>query len=69
MVKIDKKGIISALVVGTAVVIGAPLLGGILNTVLAIVPSITLGGISVPHGVIAAGAVAFVANLLVEKFL
>jgi len=59
-----KKWAIEPAIVGTTVVVGAPLIGGVLNSVLSFIPSMMLGGISVPHGIIAAGAAAIVGNFI-----
>ena len=59
-----KKYALEPAIVGTTVVVGAPLVGGILNSLLSFIPSIMLGGISVPHGIIAAGVAAIAGNMI-----
>jgi len=57
-----KTWVIEPAIVGSTVVVGAPMIGGVLNSVLAFIPSVVLGGLSVPHGIVAAGIAAIVGN-------
>lgn len=59
-----KHYVLEPAIVGSTVVIGAPIVGGILNSVLAFIPSFTVGGLSVPHGIIAAGIAAIAGNAI-----
>jgi hypothetical protein len=68
-IKLDKSHIVSAIVVGTIVAIGLVPLSGLFSSFLGFIPSVMIAGVSVPHGVLAAGVLAFAGNLIVEKFL
>lgn len=59
-----KTWVLEPAIVGTTVVVGAPLVGGVLNSVLSFIPSVLVGGLSVPHGIIAAGIAAIVGNAI-----
>ena len=55
------------LVVGSLTVIGTGLITPLLTKNLSFIPSFNLVGLSVPHGVIAAGASAFIGAWIADK--
>ena len=65
----NKKKAISALIVGTLVMVLTPIIAGLLGGLLSIVPSVELFKIIIPHTVLFAGIAAFIADLLVDKIL
>ena len=67
--KLRKEDYMQAVIVGTAVAAGTIPVTGLLMSVLGMIPNTTVMDVIVPHGIIAAGGLALVANLLVKKYL
>ena len=67
--KVDWKKVLQLTLLGTFVMQGVPFVLGYLNTWLSFIPSMEVLGISVPHGLIAIGLVAFVGDLVLKNLM
>jgi hypothetical protein len=61
--------VVKALIIGSAAVLGTVPLTGLLNSILGFIPSVMVYGVSVPHGILSAGVIAFAADMIVEKYV